>query len=132
MIAANTAVSSSARPLPFVMRRDLVIRPLRMRGRVLWVVKDPVAMRYYQLRDEEHFVLRQLDGRTGGDEIQKRFERRFAPRQLEMPRLHAFLARLHREGMIVSQTPGQGAELLERRKKLARQGWFETLSNVLA
>src|SRR5438128_8487515 len=108
MIAENPAVSSSARPLPFVMRRDLVVREMRMRGRVLWVVKDPVAMRYFQLRDEEHFVLRQLDGRTSSDEIQARFERRFAPRQLEPPRLHAFLARLHREGMIVSRSPGQG------------------------
>jgi putative peptide zinc metalloprotease protein len=132
MISVNPATSSSARPLPFVMRRDLVIREMRMRGRVLWVAKDPVAMRYFQLRDEEYFVLRQLNGRTSSDEIQKRFERRFAPRQLEMPRLHAFLARLHREGMIISHSPGQAVELLERRKKLARQGWIETLSNVLA
>ncbi len=132
MVAANPVTSSSARPLPLVMRPDLVIRQMRMRGRVLWVVKDAVAMRYFQLRDEEHFVLRQLDGRTSSDEIQARFERRFAPRQLEPPRLHAFLARLHREGMIVSRSPGQGDALLERRKKLVRQGWLETLSNVLA
>jgi putative peptide zinc metalloprotease protein len=132
MIAENPAVASSARPLPFVMRRDLVIREMRMRGRVLWVVKDPVAMRYYQLRDEEHFVLRQLDGGTSSDEIQARFERRYAPRQLETPRLHAFLARLHREGMIISRSPGQGEALLERCNKLARQGWIEALSNVLA
>jgi putative peptide zinc metalloprotease protein len=132
VIAENTATSSSARPLPLVMRRDLEIRGMRMRGRLLWVVKDPVAMRYYQLRDEEYFVLKLLDGRTSSDEIQSRFEQRFAPRQLEPVRLQAFLARLHREGMAVSQAAGQGVELLERRRKITRQAWFETLSNVLA
>src|SRR5260370_14449466 len=114
------------------MRRDIEIRGMRMRGRVLWVVKDPVAMRYYQLRDEEYFVLKLLDGRTSSDEIQARFEQRFAPRQLEPMRLQAFLARLHREGLAVSRAAGQGAELLERRGKITRQAWFETLSNVLA
>src|SRR5215475_4006233 len=94
----TSAKSSSARPLQLVMRRDLELRSMRMRGRVVWVVKDPVAMRYYQLREEEYFVLRQLDGRTSSDAIVERFERRFAPRQLESLRLQAFLARLHREG----------------------------------
>jgi putative peptide zinc metalloprotease protein len=132
MIADHPATSSSARPLPLLMRRDLEIRAMRMRGRPVWVVKDPVAMRYYQLREEEYFVLRLLDGRTSSEEIQALFERRFAPRQLEPARLHAFLSRLHREGMIVSQSPGQGAELLVRRKRLARQVWIEAVSNVLA
>ena len=132
MIAAHFATASSARPLPLVMRRDLTIRSMRMRGRLLWVVKDPVAMRYYQLREEEYFVLRQLDGRVSSDEIQARFERRFAQRQLESPRLQAFLARLHREGLLVSLASGQGSELLARRKKLVRQAWLEGVSNILA
>ncbi len=114
------------------MRRDLELRAMRLRGRTTWVVKDPVAMRYYQLRDEEQFVLRQLDGRTSSDEIVARFERRFSPRQLEPLRLHAFLSRLHKEGMVVSLAHGQGEELLERRKRLKRQEWLEVLSNVLA
>lgn len=105
---------------------------MRMRGRIVWVVKDPVAMRYYQLREEEYFVLRQLDGRTSSDAIVERFGRRFAPRQLEPLRLQAFLARLHREGMVVSLAQGQGHELFARRKKLVRREWFEMLSNILA
>jgi putative peptide zinc metalloprotease protein len=133
MISADKIViSSSARPLPLVMRRDLVIRPMKMRGRTLWVVKDPVAVRYHQLREEEFFVIGLLDGRTSSDEIRRRFAERFAPRELELPRLQSFLVRLHREGLVVSQAIGQGAELIERRRKLTRQAWLETASNLLA
>ncbi len=55
MILVNQSTSSSARPLALAMRPDLQIRGMRMRGRMVWVVKDPVAMRYYQLREEEYF-----------------------------------------------------------------------------
>jgi putative peptide zinc metalloprotease protein len=42
------------------------------------------------------------------------------------------LVRLHREGLVVSQAIGQGAELIKRRRKLASQAWLETASNLLA
>ena len=130
--AEQVVVSSSARPLPLVMRRDLVIRPMKMRGRRLWVVKDPVALRYHQLRDEEYFVLRLLDGRTSSDDIRKRFSEQFAPREIEQDRFQGFVARLHREGLVVSAAAGQGDELLERRRKIVRHEWIEMASNLLA
>jgi putative peptide zinc metalloprotease protein len=114
------------------MRPDLELRAVHMRGRPQWSVKDPLALRYYQLREEEYFILRMLDGRASIDEIQRRFARRFAPRRLEPDRLHAFLGRLHNEGLIIADPAGQGAELLRRRGKLRRQKWLETFSNVLA
>ena len=130
--AEQVVVSSSARPLPLVMHRDLVIRPMKMRGRRLWVVKDPVAVRYHQLRDEEYFVLRLLDGRTSSDDIRKRFSEQFAPREIEQDRFQGFVARLHREGLVVSAAAGQGDELLERRRKIVRHEWIEMASNLLA
>jgi putative peptide zinc metalloprotease protein len=114
------------------MRPDLELRAVRMRGRPQWSVKDPLALRYFQLREEEYFILRMLDGQTSIDEIQDRFERRFSPRQLEPRRLQAFLGRLHEEGLILADPTGQGTELLKRRGKLRRQKWLETFSNVLA
>ena len=44
-----------------------------MRGRPQWSIKDPLALRYFQLREEEYFILRMLDGQTSIDEIQARF-----------------------------------------------------------
>ena len=103
-----------------------------MRGRPQWSVKDPLALRYYQLREEEYFVLRMLDGQTSIDEIRSRFERRFPPRRLDPLRLQSYLSRLHEEGLILADSPGQAAELLERRGKQRRQKWLETATNVLA
>ncbi len=103
-----------------------------MRRRPMWVAKDPVALKYFQMREEEVFVLEQLDGATSIDQIKARFERRFAPRRLDPGQLQAFLGRLHREGLVISQTPGQGVELLERRRNLVRDSWIEGLTNLLA
>ena len=132
MSAPNASLSATARPLPMRMRPDLELRAVQMRGRPQWSVKDPLALRYYQLREEEYFILRMLDGRNSIDEIQTRFARRFAPRRLEPDRLHAFLGRLHNEGLILADPAGQGTELLRRRGKLIRQKWLEIFSNVLA
>jgi putative peptide zinc metalloprotease protein len=132
MPAPTLAMSATARPLSMRMRPDLELRAVRMRGRPQWSVKDPLALRYFQLREEEYFILRMLDGQTSIDEIQKRFERRFAPLRLEPRRLQAFLGRLHEEGLLLADPAGQGSELLRRRGKLRRQKWIEMFSNVLA
>ena len=42
--------------LPFVRRPDLVIQQLNVGNQVQWTVKDPVALTYFQLREEEHFI----------------------------------------------------------------------------
>lgn len=132
MPVLTAALSATARPLAMRLRPDLELRAVAMRGRAQWSVKDPLTLRYFQLREEEYFVLRMLDGQTSIDEIQSRFERRFSPRQLEPQRLQAFLSRLHEEGLILADSPGQASELLERKRKLRNKKWLETLSNILS
>lgn len=131
-LKSSFATSSAARPLAMRMRPDLEVRKVSMRGRSQWSIKDPLALRFFQLREEEYFVLRQLDGRTSQDEIVARFEREYSPRRLAPVRLQAYLGMLHRNGLVVSEAPGQGAELLERRGRLIREAWLEGLTNVLA
>jgi putative peptide zinc metalloprotease protein len=114
------------------MRRDLGVHPLRFSGRNYWGIKDPVALRYYQLRDEEYYVLRQLDGHTSLDQIKRRFEKQFAPRKLDVRRLQGFLGMLHRQGLIASLSPGQGEQLLARRGRQRRREFFQAFANPLA
>lgn len=64
MLAEISNMSSADRPLAMRMRPDLECRQLRMRGRPQWSIKDPLARRFYQVREEEFFVLRQLDNQT--------------------------------------------------------------------
>jgi putative peptide zinc metalloprotease protein len=126
------SATAGSRPLELAMRHDLSVHPLRFSGRNYWGIKDPVALRYFQLRDEEYYVLRQLDGRTSLDQIKQRFERQFAPRRLDLRHLQSFLGMLHRQGLIVSLSPGQGDQLLERRTKQRRRERLGAFSNPLA
>ena len=62
----SASLSSSLRTLSLRRRDDLKTRPVTYRHQPYWTVKDPVALAYYQLRDEEHFLLTQLDGTGKG------------------------------------------------------------------
>jgi putative peptide zinc metalloprotease protein len=126
-----TSIAPDALALP-VARRDLVIVPLENQGRQDWTVKDPIALRYYQLREEERFLLNLLDGRLTMDQIVARFEQRFAPRRLRHTELAGFLSLLHREGLVAARALGQGQQLLARSTTQQRRSWLLALSNVLA
>src|SRR5687767_1759650 len=71
---AHSTMSSSDTLLP-TRRPDLVIRPLGDDGR--YVVKDPRSGRFYQLGEQEHFLLLQLDGQREASEVCVAFERQF-------------------------------------------------------
>ena len=126
------SVSVALRPLALRMRGDLEVKPLSTGGRRFWTVKDPLSLRYYQLRDEELFVLRQLDGRSSLKQIQSAYERRFAPQRITFQHIQAFVALLHEHGLVVADACGQGEELLARRRRNLRQGLLARYNNPLA
>jgi len=128
-LASTTSID---RRLHLRGRRDLIAEPIQFRGARYWSVKDPLSLRYYQLCDEELFILEQVDGESSFDEIKRRFESRFAPRKLDSNELYAFLGTLHREGLLTSQVAGQGDQLLERHNRAWRQKKLQALTNVLA
>src|SRR5260370_3915280 len=72
------------------LRRDLIIESQRYEGRTFYVVKDPVSLRYYRLKDNEHFLLQFLDGRRTLQETQKAYEKHFRPDRLTLQELEAF------------------------------------------
>ena len=120
------------RALNLRARSDLEFFPQRLGDRHYWVVKDPVTLRYFQLRDEEHAILRSLDGRSSLEDIVGQFQKRFAPRRLTGERLSHFLGNLHASGLILSDHPGQAETLLERRDEQRRRLTRAAASNVLA
>jgi putative peptide zinc metalloprotease protein len=105
---------ASRRPLPLCRRKDLIIRPRdTSRGRI-WIVKDPVSLRYYELSESEHALWQRLDGSNSREDLQEAFAKQFAPRRLESARLEEFLIRLFRQGLVISTRPGQGEQFAER------------------
>ncbi len=131
----TTAASKSdavQRPLGLRRRPDLLIEPHQYGPEQYWLVKDPVAARYFHLAAEEHAILSMLDGRISLVQLKRRFEAAFAPLQITFDQLYAFLGRLHGLGLLLADALGQGEQLLERRAAGRRRNRVSALSNVLA
>jgi putative peptide zinc metalloprotease protein len=120
------------RPLRLRRRPDLTIVPQEYGRHRYWLVKDPVSLQYFHLRDEELAILEMLDGQTGLAAIKAHFEKRFAPYRLPLDHIHAFLGRLHDCGLLLSDAPAQGERMLERADAGRRQRWLAACMNVLA
>src|SRR5262245_39626010 len=85
-------------------RPDLVIRPLGDRGP--YVVKDPRTGAYYQLGDEEYFLLTQLDGRRDAATVREAFAQRFG-QPLADEELGDFLELVQGQGLLGADQPAR-------------------------
>jgi putative peptide zinc metalloprotease protein len=129
---ADSLVSSTARPLNMRVRPDLVVRQTRYHGTPYWVIKDPVGLNYFRFQEEEFTILQWLDGHTSLDEIKRRFEKQFAPQKIGLDELGRLIGTLHRSGMVIADLPGQGPQLLKRRKENTRRQRIGKYTNILA
>ena len=129
---ADSIVSSSSRKLTIRARPDLKARKQRYQGRTYWVVKDPVGLQYFRFEEEEFAILQMLDGQSSLDDIAERFEAEFPPQTIRVEELQNFIGMLHKSGLVLSDAPGQGWALKERRDEKKHREFMGALSNVLA
>src|SRR5438093_13214854 len=109
------------------VRPDLNIAPQRYEGRTYYVVKDPVSLRYYRFKEQEHFLIRMMDGKHSLDDAQKEFEKRFRPDRLTLEDLEQFGQQLLTAGLAQNESPQAGKQLFDRRKKRVRSEWKSCL-----
>lgn len=129
---AESLVSSSSRPLTVRKRPDLVSSRHRYQGTGYWVLKEPVGLQYYRFHDEEYFILNMLDGYVSLQQIKDGFEQRFAPQKITFGDLQQFIGMLHRSGLVISNSPGQGKALRERGRKKTNKEIRGKLTNLFA
>jgi putative peptide zinc metalloprotease protein len=129
----DTPVSDLERRKSVRLRRrpDLGITPQKYEGKTYYVVKDPVSLRYYRFKEQEHFLLNLMDGGHTLDEAQKRFESRFRPERLTLEDLEQFGQQLLQAGLVQNETPGAGKLLFENRRKRRRMEMLSTFTNIL-
>jgi len=132
MASAPGIESTADRELGLRMRADLTFSAQRYGHERVWAVKDPVALEYYHLREEEHTILTMLDGRTSLEQLRERYDELMAPRRITHAELHGYLATLHRYGLLVADALGQGEQLLVRRETAERRRRHQTLAGLLA
>ena len=113
------------------IRTDLGIEAQKYEGRTYYVVKDPVSMRYYRLKDHEYFLVRYMDGKSTLDDAQKAYEIRYRPDRLKLEELEGFAQQLLTAGLAHNESPKAGKQLFDRRKKRLRSEWMQTLTNIL-
>ena len=129
---ADSLVNSAMRPLKLRKRPDLEARRHRYHGRSYWVVKEPVGLNYFRFHEEEFAILNMLDGNTSLQQIRDNFQAQFAPQRITVQDLQQFIGMLHRSGLVIADTSGQGRQLRRRgddKKKRERLG---KLANVFA
>jgi putative peptide zinc metalloprotease protein len=124
--------SSATRPLRLRMRPDITYDQQTYQGRTYWIVKDPVVLKYFRFEEEEFAILLMLDGCSSPDQIQRRFNRRFSPQKISLRELLHFVGSLFRGNLVISDSPGQGDQLLRRGTENKKRRRTAALSNVLA
>jgi multidrug resistance efflux pump len=85
------------------LRKDLVVSKQETSGKTTCIIKDPVTGRFFHLKDEEQFIVQQLDGVTPQDVIRKRVEERFNV-SCSSETLEHFLKQLSRLGLLEGES----------------------------
>lgn len=119
------------RKIKIRMRPDLVIKRQTFGGQTYFIVKDPVALRYYRFREEELFLLKRFDGQNNLDDIRHDFVEHFRPQRISVPELEKFAGQLLQAGIATADTPQIGQRLYERYKEKRLQKVKQFFLNIL-
>ena len=88
---ADSATSSTNRPLRMRKRPDLVSARHTYQHRPYWVVKEPVGLKYFRFHEQEYEILQMLDGQNSLEQIKDKFERKFAPERVSFGELQQLI-----------------------------------------
>ncbi len=119
------------RPLLIRARRDLQYHCQTYHGERWWLVKDPVALKYFRFREEACTALRMLDGAVSLHEIKQNLDRRFPKINTTYRELQSLIWTLHQSGLVLADAPGQGHQLFKRRGEQRRKRVLGQLSSIL-
>ncbi len=121
-----------ARPVRLRKRGDLVVQPMRGGVERVWRIKDPIALSYFELTDQEYAILEMLDGEISLAGLRYRFEEQFAPKTVDSSQIQAYLGELRAAGLVIDDVPGLGGAWAEQRSQHRRRERWQRWLNVFA
>lgn len=124
--------TSEQRPIRLRVRRDLVIQETVYQGEQSWIVKDPVAMKYFRVQEPERIALEMLDESNSYQDICDELARRFPEVQVRVEDVHMLVNSFHKNGLLISNAPGQAAPLQIKRNKELKQKAMQLLMSVMS
>ncbi len=125
------AFGQAAEHLQVRLRPDLVVQPQFYEGMTHYVIKDPLALKYFRFKIEEYFLLQQFDGKQTLQDVKKAFERKYRPQTISIEDLTRFVAQLHEAGIIQIDSNEQAKVLIRRRNKNRWRKVWSFLANIL-
>jgi putative peptide zinc metalloprotease protein len=125
------AFGQAAEHLQVRLRPDLVVQPQFYEGMTHYVIKDPLALKYFRFKLEEYYLLQQFDGKQTLQDVKKAFERKYRPQTISIEDLTRFVAQLHEAGIIQIDSAEQAKVLIRRRKKNRWRKVWSFLANIL-
>jgi putative peptide zinc metalloprotease protein len=131
MAKIMTDSSDVSLPPSFRRRADLIAAPIWFGYQRLHVVTDPLNRQYFHLRDDEWFVLQQLDGMCTLEALCERYNHEYPGRQLSRPKLLDLIYRLHQFNLVDAAAEGQADRLIKQARRQRRHRRFTTWSNLL-
>ncbi len=130
-LAPALPAGQAAEHLQVKLRPDLIVQPQFYEGMTHYVVKDPIALKYFRFKVEEYFLLQQFDGKNTLQDVKRLFERKYRPQTISIEDLMRFVAQLHEAGLIQVDSPDQAKALITRRRKNAWKRVWQFLANIL-
>ena len=73
-MAPSMPLGQAAEHLQVKLRPDLIVQPQFYEGMTHYVIKDPIALKYFRFKIEEYFLLQQFDGKNTLSDVKKAFE----------------------------------------------------------
>ncbi len=130
-IAPALPMGQSAEHLKVKLRPDLIVQPQFYEGMTHYVVKDPIALKYFRFKVEEYFLLEQFDGKNTLQDVKRAFERKYRPQTISIDDLTRFAAQLHEAGIAQIDSPEQAKVLIKRRRKNRWRKVWQFFANIL-
>ncbi len=86
------------------LRPDLIVSRQERAGRILYVVKDPISGRYFQLGEKEYLIASLLDGSRGPGETVRAIEEQYGA-TMSAETLRKYVSRLAGLGLLAGTEP---------------------------
>jgi putative peptide zinc metalloprotease protein len=130
-VQSAAQLPSALRPIPLRMRPDLRCERISYQGVGTFVVKDPVALKYFRFQAEQFRILQLLDGKRNLEEISELVRREFPALGLLTSDVQRAIAEFHRNGLTLSDRPGQGPVFIKQRIETRLKLIRDTLKSIL-
>ncbi len=130
-MAPSLPMGQAAEHLKVKLRPDLIVQPQFYEGMTHYVIKDPIALKYFRFKVEEYFLLQQFDGKQNLQDVKRAFERKYRPQTITVDDLLRFASQLHEAGIAQIDTPDQAGALIRRRKKNQWKKVWQFFANIL-